>query len=129
MEFQKVGPFLIHVGSFRFENFVETLALQTATGDGEVDEGHPGAEVRGELDLPRGAVDQPVSVVTFTAVPMAAPSPWGWEAAPGLTVGSRVDRKMTKDGDKSMSWSPRVISTLPPVRRTSRFRTGFRTGS
>ena len=61
LEFQKVGPFLIHVRSFCFENFIETLALQTATGDGEVDEGHPGAEIRGELDLPRGATGRSVS--------------------------------------------------------------------
>lgn len=46
-----------------------------------------------------------------------------------LTVGSLVERKITKDGDKSISWSPRVIRTLPPVLRTSRLRTGFRTGS
>mgnify|MGYP001855360031 CR=1 FL=1 len=46
-----------------------------------------------------------------------------------LTVGSLVERKITKDGDRSISWSPRVIRTLPPVLRTSRFRTGFRTGS
>lgn len=45
------------------------------------------------------------------------------------TVGSRVDKKMTNVGDRSMSWSPRVISTRPPVRRNSRFSTGFRIGS
>lgn len=46
-----------------------------------------------------------------------------------LTVGSLVERKMTKEGDRSMSWSPRVISTRPPVLRTSLFSTGFRMGS
>ena len=35
------------------------------------------------------------------------------------TVGSRVDRKIVKVGDKSMSWSPRVINTRPPVLRSS----------
>ena len=34
-------------------------------------------------------------------------------------MGSRVDRKMVKVGDKSMSWSPRVINTRPPVLRSS----------
>ena len=45
------------------------------------------------------------------------------------TVGSLVERKMVNEGDRSMSWSPRVMSTRPPVRRNSRFRTGFRIGS
>ena len=34
-------------------------------------------------------------------------------------VGSRVVRKMVNDGDKSMSWSPMVIRTRPPLRRNS----------
>lgn len=46
-----------------------------------------------------------------------------------LTVGSRVDKKIVKDGERSMSWSPNVISTLPPVLRSSRLRTGLRIGS
>ena len=46
-----------------------------------------------------------------------------------LTVGSLVDRKIVNDGDKSISWSPMVIRTRPPVRRSSRFNTGFRIGS
>ena len=46
-----------------------------------------------------------------------------------LTVGSRVERKMTNEGDRSMSWSPRVMRTRPPVLRTSLFSTGFRMGS
>ena len=46
-----------------------------------------------------------------------------------LTVGSRVDRKIVNDGDKSISWSPMVIRTRPPVRRNSRFNTGLRIGS
>lgn len=46
-----------------------------------------------------------------------------------LAVGSRVDRKMTNDGDKSISWSPRVMRTLPPVLRTSLLSTGLRMGS
>lgn len=54
MEFQKVGPFLVHIGSFCFEDFVEALALQAATGHGEVDEGHPGAEVRGNSTCQEG---------------------------------------------------------------------------
>ena len=33
--------------------------------------------------------------------------------------GSRVVRKMVNAGERSMSWSPIVISTLPPVRRSS----------
>ena len=45
------------------------------------------------------------------------------------TVGSRVERKIANVGDKSISWSPIVIKTRPPVRRTSRFRTGFKIGS
>ncbi|KAE9527010.1 hypothetical protein AGLY_013658 [Aphis glycines] len=36
------------------------------------------------------------------------------------TVGSRVDKNMTNFGDKSISWSPSVIKTRPPVRRSSR---------
>lgn len=46
-----------------------------------------------------------------------------------LTVGSLVDRKIVNDGDKSISWSPIVIRTRPPVRRSSRFSTGFKIGS
>ena len=46
-----------------------------------------------------------------------------------LTVGSLVERKIVNDGDKSISWSPMVIRTRPPVRRNSRFNTGFRIGS
>ena len=46
-----------------------------------------------------------------------------------LTVGSLVERKMVNDGDKSISWSPIVIRTRPPVRRNSRFKTGLRIGS
>jgi hypothetical protein len=46
-----------------------------------------------------------------------------------LTVGSLVDIKIVNDGDKSISWSPNVINTRPPVRRTSRFNTGFTIGS
>lgn len=46
-----------------------------------------------------------------------------------LAVGSRVERKITKEGDKSISWSPRVMRTLPPVLRTSLLSTGFRMGS
>lgn len=34
-------------------------------------------------------------------------------------VGSLVVRKIVKAGERSMSWSPIVISTLPPVRRNS----------
>jgi len=45
------------------------------------------------------------------------------------TVGSRVDKNMTNFGDKSISWSPSVIKTRPPVRRSSRFNTGFKIGS
>lgn len=45
------------------------------------------------------------------------------------TVGSRVDKNMTNFGDKSISWSPSVIKTRPPVRRSSRFKTGFKIGS
>lgn len=45
------------------------------------------------------------------------------------TVGSRVDKNMTNLGDKSISWSPNVIKTRPPVRRSSRFNTGFKIGS
>ena len=48
---------------------------------------------------------------------------------PQLTEGSLVERKMVKAGERSMSWSPSVISTRPPVRRTSLFRTGFKIGS
>lgn len=58
LEFKKIGTFFIHVRSFCLENFIETLALQTATGDGEVDESNPGTEIRWELDLPKGATDQ-----------------------------------------------------------------------
>ena len=46
-----------------------------------------------------------------------------------LTFGSLVERKIVKDGDKSISWSPRVIRTRPPVRRSSLFSTGFKMGS
>lgn len=46
-----------------------------------------------------------------------------------LTVGSLVDRKMVKEGERSISWSPRVMSTRPPVLRSSRFNTGFKIGS
>ena len=46
-----------------------------------------------------------------------------------LTEGSLVERKMVKEGERSMSWSPRVMRIRPPVRRTSRFSTGFRMGS
>lgn len=46
-----------------------------------------------------------------------------------LTVGSLVERKMVNEGDKSISWSPIVIRTRPPVRRNSRFNTGLRIGS
>lgn len=91
MEFQKVGPFLVHVGSLCLEDFVEALALQAATSHGEVDEGHPGAEVRGELDLPGGAAGQPVSVVASSALPVAAPSPWGGQLPGAL----RWDREWT----------------------------------
>ena len=45
------------------------------------------------------------------------------------TEGSRVDRNIVNEGDKSMSWSPRVISTRPPVFFTSRFSTGLSMGS
>ena len=45
------------------------------------------------------------------------------------TEGSLVDKNMLKEGERSMSWSPREISTRPPVRRTSLFSTGLRMGS
>mmetsp|Transcript_18287 Transcript_18287/g.70654 ORF Transcript_18287/g.70654 Transcript_18287/m.70654 type:complete len:296 (-) Transcript_18287:3330-4217(-) len=44
-------------------------------------------------------------------------------------VGSLVARKMTKEGEKSTSWSPRVIRMRPPCLRISLFSTGFSTGS
>jgi hypothetical protein len=42
---------------------------------------------------------------------------------------SRVDRKIENEGEKSISRSPSVTSTRPPVLCTSRFSTGFRIGS
>jgi hypothetical protein len=38
------------------------------------------------------------------------------------TEGSRVERHIVKAGEKSISWLPRRISTLPPVQRNSLFR-------
>lgn len=46
-----------------------------------------------------------------------------------LTLGSLVVRKIVKEGDKSMSWSPSEIKTRPPVLRSSLFSTGFKMGS
>ena len=65
----------------------------------------------------------------------------GWEkhAAPDVgyksclhlatLIASANDKKITKDGDKSMSWSPNEIRTRPPVLLSSLFSTGFRIGS
>lgn len=51
MQLQEVGALLVHVGPLCFEHFVETLALQTAAGHGEVHEGDPGTKVWWELYL------------------------------------------------------------------------------
>mmetsp|Transcript_24250 Transcript_24250/g.59858 ORF Transcript_24250/g.59858 Transcript_24250/m.59858 type:complete len:260 (+) Transcript_24250:2700-3479(+) len=44
-------------------------------------------------------------------------------------VGSRVERNMVKDGEKSISASPTLMSTRPPCLWVSWFSTGFSMGS
>ena len=105
-------------------HLVEALALQAAPGDSEVDKGHPRTEVRGELNL-GGAVGK-WNEHTCMPYPLDPATP---PVVPALTEGSLVERKMVKAGERSMSWSPRVIRTRPPVLRTSRFSTGLRIGS
>ena len=51
LQFEQVRALGVHVWPLCLEHLVETLRLQRATGDGEVDKRHTGTQVWGKLNL------------------------------------------------------------------------------
>ena len=50
LQLEQVRPLLVNVGSLGLEDPVQALHLERGSGDGEVDDGDSGANVRRELD-------------------------------------------------------------------------------